>query len=209
MSTFYRRIAAVPRGSFFLFGPRGVGKSTWVRERLPNARRFDLLDETYYQELLGDPSVLASELRTLKAGELVVVDGVQRFPGLLNEVHRFIEEKRLKFALLDSSRGSRAKPARLREVSSAGGLVSRADRQRFCHRPWRGHGEDHRRRLSGDSRGYALDVSTARFTRRSCGSGRGSTRNSFGSIRVWLGQCEGRWAPRQAKSAGAFWRGPS
>jgi predicted AAA+ superfamily ATPase len=103
MSTSFSRIATVPKGSFFLFGPRGVGKSTWVRERLPEARRFDLLDETYYQELLVDPSLFASELRTLKPREWVVVDEVQRFPALLNEVHRFIEEKGLKFALLGSS----------------------------------------------------------------------------------------------------------
>jgi predicted AAA+ superfamily ATPase len=103
MSNHFPRIATVPKGSFFLLGPRGVGKSTWVRERLPEARRFDLLDETYYQELLADPSLFASELRTLKPRQWVVVDEVQRFPGLLNEVHRFIEEKGLKFALLGSS----------------------------------------------------------------------------------------------------------
>lgn len=103
MSISYSRIATVPRGSFFLFGPRGVGKSTWAHERLPGAHRFDLLDEAYYQALLADPSLFASELRTLKPRGWVVVDEVQRLPGLLNEVHRFIEERGLKFALLGSS----------------------------------------------------------------------------------------------------------
>jgi predicted AAA+ superfamily ATPase len=103
MSKAYLRIATLPGGSFFLFGPRGVGKSTWARDRLSRARRFDLLDEAYYQALLADPSLFASELRTLKPRQWVVVDEVQRIPGLLNEVHRFIEEKGLKFALLGSS----------------------------------------------------------------------------------------------------------
>ncbi len=120
----YSRIATVPRGSFFLFGPRGVGKSTWARERFPGARRFDLLDEAYYQDLLADPSLFASELRTLKARECVVVDEVQRLPGLLNEVHRFIEERDMRFALLGSS-------ARKLKTAGTNRLAGRAVRKRM------------------------------------------------------------------------------
>lgn len=39
-----------PPGSFFLFGPRGTGKSTWIRDRLPNALRLDLLDPEHHRE---------------------------------------------------------------------------------------------------------------------------------------------------------------
>lgn len=98
-----RRIYRLPSGSFFLFGLRGAGKSTWIRERLPEAHRFDLLDEGLYQDLLADPGPFAGELRRLDPGSWVVVDEIQRLPGLLNEVHRFIEERRLRFALLGSS----------------------------------------------------------------------------------------------------------
>ncbi len=101
--SYYRRILGLPTGSFFLFGPRGIGKSTWIRERLPKAHRFDLLDEGLYHELLADPSLFAAELRGLRRGSWVVVDEVQRAPSLLNEVHRFIEERGLRFALLGSS----------------------------------------------------------------------------------------------------------
>lgn len=97
------RLYRLPSGSFFLFGLRGVGKSTWIREQLPEARRFDLLDEGLYQSLLADPSLFAGELRGLERESWVVVDEVQRLPGLLNEVHRFIEERGLRFALLGSS----------------------------------------------------------------------------------------------------------
>lgn len=93
----------MPESSFFLFGVRGVGKSTWIRSQLPDALRFDLLDETLYQRLLADPAPFADELRMLPPESWAIVDEVQRLPGLLNEVHRFIEERRLRFALLGSS----------------------------------------------------------------------------------------------------------
>lgn len=97
------RLYRLPATSFFLFGLRGVGKSTWIRRQLPDAHRFDLLDEALYQGLLADPALFAAELRRLPAESWVVVDEVQRLPALLNEVHRFIEERGLRFALLGSS----------------------------------------------------------------------------------------------------------
>ncbi len=97
------RLYRLPESSFFLFGLRGVGKSTWIRSQLPDASRFDLLDEALYQQLLADPAQFADALRPLEPESWVVLDEVQRLPGLLNEVHRFIEERRLRFALLGSS----------------------------------------------------------------------------------------------------------
>jgi predicted AAA+ superfamily ATPase len=99
---FQRRIER-PRASFFLLGPRGTGKTTWVRAELPKAHRVDLLDEARYHGYLADPSLFAAELRAVPVGSWVVVDEVQRLPGLLNEVHRAIEERRLRFALTGSS----------------------------------------------------------------------------------------------------------
>ncbi len=99
----YERLLAPPRGSFFLLGPRGTGKSTWARGRFPQAERFDLLDEALYQELLVEPGQFAARLRARPRGSWVWVDEIQRLPGLLNEVHRFIEERRLRFVLTGSS----------------------------------------------------------------------------------------------------------
>jgi predicted AAA+ superfamily ATPase len=103
MAEVYQRIARLPKQSFFLLGPRGTGKSTWVHTLLPDAPRIDLLDEGRYQALLAQPAALADELRVLPRGSWVVLDEVQRLPSLLNEVQRFIVGHGLRFALLGSS----------------------------------------------------------------------------------------------------------
>jgi predicted AAA+ superfamily ATPase len=61
------------------------------------------LAEETYQRLLASPGLFANELRALTSDRWVIVDEVQRLPNLLNEVHRFIEEKRLRFVLCGSS----------------------------------------------------------------------------------------------------------
>jgi len=99
----FPRILTPPRGSFFLFGPRGTGKSTWLRSVFPNAHTFDLLDEALYQSLLADIGRFAGELRAVPRGTVVVVDEVQRIPPLLNEVHRHIEGRGLRFVLCGSN----------------------------------------------------------------------------------------------------------
>src|SRR3989442_205616 len=99
----YPRLVRPPRGSFFLFGVRGVGKTTWVRETFPEAYLVDLLDESRYQQLAANPALLAPELRTVPRDRLVVLDEVQRVPALLNEVQRAVERDRRRFALLGSS----------------------------------------------------------------------------------------------------------
>jgi len=98
-----QRILKDPQQSFFLMGPRGSGKSTWLRATFPDAYVFDLLSEETYQRLLARPGLFADELRAVSSDKWVIVDEVQRLPGLLNEVHRFSEEKRLRFVLCGSS----------------------------------------------------------------------------------------------------------
>jgi hypothetical protein len=51
------RLLQRPDRSFFLFGPRGTGKSTWLQEALPDALRLDLLDSSLYFELLRAPTI--------------------------------------------------------------------------------------------------------------------------------------------------------
>lgn len=99
----YRRLLTVPKGSFFLFGVRGAGKSTWTQNEFPDAYLVDLLDESRQQTLLANPGELALELAEVPPGRVVVLDEVQRVPALLNEVHRAIEGSRRRFVLLGSS----------------------------------------------------------------------------------------------------------
>jgi len=103
MSKYLQRDLKRPAQSFFLLGPRGTGKTTWVRHEFPEAHVISLLDESLYQAYLADISRFAAELRALPEGTWVFVDEIQRLPNLLNEVHRFIEERGLRFILTGSS----------------------------------------------------------------------------------------------------------
>lgn len=87
----YKRLLKPPlKQSFFLFGLRGVGKSTWVKRAFPDAVRFDLLDEGLYQDYLRDARLFGRELLRVPQGQTVIIDEVQRLPSLLNEVHRVV-----------------------------------------------------------------------------------------------------------------------
>jgi predicted AAA+ superfamily ATPase len=99
----YDRLLLPPKGSFFLFGPRGTGKTTWLRAHFDGATWVDLLDETVYQRYLVDVGPLQLELGRLAPRSWVVLDEVQRLPSLLNEAHRQIEARKLRFALTGSS----------------------------------------------------------------------------------------------------------
>lgn len=105
--------------SFFLFGPRGVGKTTWIRERLPHALYLDLLDHKLYVELLTHPERLRDLIPAHYEG-WVVLDEVQRAPLVLNEVHRLIETRGYRFALT----GSSARSLRRRGVNLLGGRAA-------------------------------------------------------------------------------------
>jgi predicted AAA+ superfamily ATPase len=100
-----RRVLDLParlgRKSHFLFGPRQTGKTTLIHETLPNARVYDLLDSGVYLSLSRDPGRLAEEIGPDE--RLVAIDEVQRLPILLNEVHRLIEARDIRFLLTGSS----------------------------------------------------------------------------------------------------------
>jgi predicted AAA+ superfamily ATPase len=98
-----KRVLKAPEQPFFLLGPRGSGKTTWLRATFSDAHVIDLLSEETYQRLLASPGQFADELRAVPAGRWVIVEEVQRLPSLLNEVHRFIEERGQNFVLCGSS----------------------------------------------------------------------------------------------------------
>jgi len=91
--------ALLERKSFFLFGPRGTGKTTLIRNTLEDAFVIDLLEIRTYREYLKNPSLLAEQ----KLKPVVVIDEVQKLPEILDEVHRLIETRELTFLLTGSS----------------------------------------------------------------------------------------------------------
>ncbi|HRZ39347.1 MAG TPA: AAA family ATPase, partial [Candidatus Paceibacterota bacterium] len=101
--TVLRRDLPCPERPFFLFGPRGTGKSTWLRQVLADSPRLDLLDAALYLELTRDPHRLETLVGPRPAGAWVVLDEIQKVPALLDEVHRLIETRRWRFALCGSS----------------------------------------------------------------------------------------------------------
>jgi predicted AAA+ superfamily ATPase len=93
--------ALLEKKSHFLLGPRQTGKTFLVQHTLKNARVYDLLDHTVYLALSQNPGRMAQELSP--KDRIVVIDEIQRLPELLNEVHRLIESRGLRFLLTGSS----------------------------------------------------------------------------------------------------------
>ncbi len=99
----YSRLIEPPKNkSFFLFGPRGTGKTTWVKSKFTKALYLDLLEAELFNDLLANPQRL-EQLIPKHFNDWVIIDEVQRVPELLNEVHRLIEKSRCKFILTGSS----------------------------------------------------------------------------------------------------------
>lgn len=99
-----KRILQDQERSFFLFGPRGVGKSTWMCAQYPHALWIDLLDPQTLRNFISRPERLFDLVNANPAQTVVVIDEVQKVPALLSVVHALIEEKRgIKFILSGSS----------------------------------------------------------------------------------------------------------
>jgi predicted AAA+ superfamily ATPase len=90
------------RKSFFLFGPRGTGKTTWLRQQLPDALFINLLQSEFYNRLTANPGAIRTLIPPDYKG-WIVIDEIQRIPELLNEVHDLIESKQHVFVLTGSS----------------------------------------------------------------------------------------------------------
>lgn len=97
-----RIISHYNHNSFFLFGPRGTGKTTWIKAQFPHAIYIDLLEDSLFTELLARPGRLDQMIPNGFA-EWVIIDEVQKIPALLDEVHRLIEKRHIKFILTGSS----------------------------------------------------------------------------------------------------------
>jgi len=98
------RFFTPPDGSFFLLGPRGTGKSTFITRYFPDAFCIDLLDPENIRSFSARPERLEEIVRAQGDQRHFVIDEVQRVPELLTVVHRLIEAKLgFRFTLTGSS----------------------------------------------------------------------------------------------------------
>jgi predicted AAA+ superfamily ATPase len=87
------RFFTPPAESFFLFGPRGTGKSTFMRERFPDACYVDLLDPETVRSFSARPERLVEVVRAQGGQKCFVIDEIQKVPELLSVIHKLIEDK--------------------------------------------------------------------------------------------------------------------
>lgn len=100
----YQRHLPKIRESFFLFGPRGTGKSTWLKMTYRDAMIIDLLSSRLFLSYSSDPERLVEVIVGNPDKKTFVIDEIQRVPELLPIVHKLIEaDKRIQFILTGSS----------------------------------------------------------------------------------------------------------
>jgi len=95
----------LPETSFFLFGPRQVGKSTLLHSENPHFT-IDLLDPELQLSYNKNPNLLRHQLDDLAPGEhqKILIDEIQRVPKLLDIVHALMERRpEFQFILCGSS----------------------------------------------------------------------------------------------------------
>ncbi|KPA10482.1 ATPase AAA [Candidatus Magnetomorum sp. HK-1] len=103
-SKIFNRLLNFPlsKKSCFLFGPRGVGKSFWLRRQFKDSIFIDLLESETYFKLLSSPERLITYIPE-KFSDYIIIDEIQKIPKLLDEVHRLIENYKYHFILTGSS----------------------------------------------------------------------------------------------------------
>ena len=122
----FTRVFKPSQRSFFLLGPRGTGKTTWLKSHYKSAVFYDLLDFSTYLRLLKNPSVFKQEISALNEDQVIIIDEVQRLPRLLDDVHHFLSQinDKKQFILSGSS-------ARKLKRHSANLLAGRASQKLF------------------------------------------------------------------------------
>ncbi len=99
-----KRLLKVPTQSFFLLGPRGTGKTTWIKDHYPDAVWIDLLLPNEVNFYGARPERLISTAEGAGDNKTIVIDEIQKIPELLSVVHHLIEQKRgYQFILTGSS----------------------------------------------------------------------------------------------------------
>lgn len=78
--------------SYFLFGPRGSGKSQFLKDFYKNVTVLDLLDDKTHIQYSSHPEKLEPLVLAMKDKEILVIDEVQKAPNLLAKIHQLMED---------------------------------------------------------------------------------------------------------------------
>jgi predicted AAA+ superfamily ATPase len=93
-----------PKSSYFFFGPRGTGKTTWLKQNLKNELFIDLLEPGLFRRYKARPERLRELVEGNPDKKTVIIDEIQKAPELLDVVHALMEdEPELQFILTGSS----------------------------------------------------------------------------------------------------------
>jgi predicted AAA+ superfamily ATPase len=97
-----KRDINIPKTSFFLFGPRGTGKSTFVKSLIDkNSLYIDFLDPDTFRTFAAFPETLIKTVNAVNPSQ-VIIDEVQKIPQILDVVHKIMEERKVRFILTGS-----------------------------------------------------------------------------------------------------------
>jgi predicted AAA+ superfamily ATPase len=104
MERFTERFFTAPIDNFFIFGPRGTGKSTWLKKTFPDGYLIDLLDDRTFRTHIAHPERIKQIVKANPHTKCYIIDEVQKAPALLDSIHSLIEEyKSHRFILTGSS----------------------------------------------------------------------------------------------------------
>lgn len=103
----FHRVINLPNlDSFFLFGPRGVGKSSLLKAQFPSSSTYyiDLLLPATEDKFARSPDLLIAEVASLPSNiKYVIIDEIQKVPRLLDVIHHLIEHTSKIFVMTGSS----------------------------------------------------------------------------------------------------------
>lgn len=119
---------SLPKGqSTFLWGPRKVGKTTLIEEQFPTSTRFNFLETDIFIKWSKEPWQFRHEILFLlqqkKLHQPVILDEVQKIPGIMDEVQWLIDNHHISFILC----GSSARKLRRSHANMLGGRAWRLE----------------------------------------------------------------------------------